>query len=208
MRIKVSPTRMELLRLRKRIELARRGHKLLQDKLEGLIKEFMPLIEDYVRLRAELDRRTPEVLSLFARVAAETGEENLRAALTQTGFRASVAISEKRLANIPVPVLEAEFERSRPFYSLTGTPRMLDRASEELAELLPVMLQCVEREQAVRRLAAEIERTRRRVNALEYIMIPRLQEARKFIQSKLDEDERAARVRNMKVKELLEKSAE
>ena len=82
MRIKVSPTRMELLRLRKRVELARRGHKLLQDKLEGLIKEFMPLIEEYVRLRAELDSRTPEVLSMFARVAAETGEENLRGALT------------------------------------------------------------------------------------------------------------------------------
>ena len=174
MRIKVSPTRMELLRLRKRIELARRGHKLLQDKLEGLIKEFMPLIEDYVRLRAELDRRTPEVLSMFARVAAETGEEQLRGALTQTGFQASVTLSEKRLANVPVPVLEAEFERTLPYYSLAATPRLLDDAAEALAELLPVMLQCIEREQAVRRLASEIERTRRRVNALEYIMIPRM----------------------------------
>jgi V/A-type H+-transporting ATPase subunit D len=206
MRMKVSPTRMELLRLRKRIELAQRGHKLLQDKLEGLIKEFMPLIEEYVRLRAELDRKTPSALGQFALVAADIGEEALRAALAQTGFKASVQLSEARLANVPVPILEAEFVRSRPFYSLTGTPKVLDRAAAELADLLPVMLQCVQREQAVRRLAEEIERTRRRVNALEYIMIPRLRETRKYIQSKLDEDERAARVRNMKVKELLEKS--
>jgi V/A-type H+-transporting ATPase subunit D len=106
-----------------------------------------------------------------------------------------------------VPVLEAEFARSRPYYSLVATPADLDRASRALSELLPVLLECAQTEQAVRRLAAEIERTRRRVNALEYIMIPRLQEARKFIQSKLDEDERSARVRNMKVKELLERAS-
>jgi V/A-type H+-transporting ATPase subunit D len=207
MQMKVSPTRMELLRLRKRVELARRGHKLLQDKLEGLIKAFMPLIEEYVRLRAELDERTPRVLGMFAEVAAETGDEQLRSALGQTGFKAQVSVSERRLSNVTVPVLEAAFERSRPFYSLTGTPQTLDAAAEQLAELLPVMLKCVELEEAVRRLADEIERTRRRVNALEYIQIPRLQGARKYIQSKLDEDERAARIRNMKVKEILERSA-
>jgi V/A-type H+-transporting ATPase subunit D len=207
MMLKVAPTRMELLRLRKRIELARRGHKLLQDKLEGLIKEFMPLIEEYVRLRAELDRRTPEVMGLFALVGAETGEAALRTALGQTGVRAEVDLSEQRRANVPVPVLDLRMERSAPHYSLAATPRILDRAAEGLSELLPEVLACAQTEQAVRRLAAEIERTRRRVNALEYIMIPRLQEARKFIQSKLDEDERAARVRNMKVKDLLEKAA-
>ena len=207
MQIRVDPTRMQLLRLRKRIELARRGHKLLQDKLEGLIKEFMPLVEEYVTLRGKLDEQTPRVLALFSAVAAEMGNENLRTALGQTGFKGEVDLSEERRANVPVPVLTVRMERSGTFYSLLSTPAQLDRAVSELEELLPLILQTAEKEEGVRRLVREIERTRRRVNALEYILIPGLVQARKFIQAKLDEDERASRVRNMKVKELLEKAA-
>lgn len=207
MQIKVAPTRMELLRLKKRIELARRGHKLLQDKLEGLIKEFMPLVDEYVALRDELDRRMPQVLGLFAQASAQTGEDAIRTALAQTGFHATVEITEERLASVPVPILSASVERSKPFYSLLATPAALDQAVAELLDLFTLILKTAQKEEAVRRLAKEIERTRRRVNALEYILLPRLTAARKFIQAKLDEDERAARIRNMKVKELLEKAA-
>jgi len=205
--IRVDPTRMELLRLRKRIELARRGHKLLQEKLEGLIKEFMPLVEEYVMLRDQLDRQTPRVLALFSTVAVEMGDENLRTALGQTGFKGEVDLSEERRANVPVPVLNVHTERSSLFYSLLSTPATFDRAVAQLDGLFSLILRTAEKEEGVRRLAKEIERTRRRVNALEYILIPGLLRARKFIQAKLDEDERASRVRNMKVKELLEKAA-
>jgi V/A-type H+-transporting ATPase subunit D len=198
---------MELLRLRKRIELARRGHKLLQEKLEGLIKEFMPLVEEYVMLRDQLDRQTPRVLALFSTVAVEMGDENLRTALGQTGFKGEVDLSEERRANVPVPVLNVHTERSSLFYSLLSTPATFDRAVAQLDGLFSLILRTAEKEEGVRRLAKEIERTRRRVNALEYILIPGLLRARKFIQAKLDEDERASRVRNMKVKELLEKAA-
>lgn len=207
MQIRVDPTRMELLRLRKRIELARRGHKLLQEKLEGLIKEFMPLVEEYVMLRDQLDRQTPRVLALFSTVAVEMGDENLRTALGQTGFKGEVDLSEERRANVPVPVLNVHTERSSLFYSLLSTPATFDRAVAQLDGLFSLILRTAEKEEGVRRLAKEIERTRRRVNALEYILIPGLLRARKFIQAKLDEDERASRVRNMKVKELLEKAA-
>ena len=207
MQIKVAPTRMELLRLKKRIELAHRGHRLLQDKLEGLIKEFLPLIDEYVASREELDRRYPQALAFTARAAAEVGEERLRPALAQTGLRAEVQVSEQRRAGVAVPVMEAVIDRARPFYSLLSTPAAFDRAVNELVEVLPLILKAVQLEQTVRRFAKEIERTRRRVNALEYILIPQLAGARKFIQAKLDEDERAARIRNMKVKELLEKAA-
>lgn len=206
MELNVVPTRMELLRLRRRIELAQRGHKLLQDKLEGLIKEFMPLIDEYVSLRDTIDEELPELISVFSRVAAEKGEEDLRAALGQTGLRADVDVTEIRRANVPVPILRARIDRGLPFYSLLSTPPLLDRAAKDLLKLFPVLLKTLETEEAVRRLAAEIQRTRRRVNALEYIFIPRLLKARRFIQDKLDEDERAARIRNMKVKELLEKA--
>jgi V/A-type H+-transporting ATPase subunit D len=205
--INVPPTRMELLRLKKRIELAHRGHRLLQDKLEGLIKEFMPLVNEYVAARDQVDRRLPEVLELTARASAQAGERRIRPALAQTGFAAQVEISEDRRAGVVVPVLAAEVSRGRPFYSLLATPAVFDQAVAELVEVLPLILKATELEQAVRRFAREIERTRRRVNALEYILIPQLHAARKFIQAKLDEDERAARIRSMKVKELLEKAA-
>ena len=207
MQIKVAPTRMELLRLKKRIELAHRGHRLLQDKLEGLIKEFLPLIDEYVASRDELDRRYPRALALTARAAAEVGEERLAPALGQTGLRVQVEVGEQRRSGVAVPVLQADIERSRPFYSLLSTPELFDRAVAELVDVLPLILKAVQLEQAVRRFAKEIERTRRRVNALEYILIPQLHGARKFIQAKLDEDERASRIRNMKVKELLDKAA-
>jgi V/A-type H+-transporting ATPase subunit D len=207
MEIKVPPTRMELLRLKKRIELAHRGHRLLQDKLEGLIKEFLPLIDEYVASRDELDRRYPQALGFTASAAAEVGEDRLRTALAQTGLRAEVQVSEQRRAGVAIPVMEAVIDRARPFYSLLATPAIFDRAVAELVEVLPLILKAVQLEQAVRRFAREIERTRRRVNALEYILIPQLHGARKFIQAKLDEDERASRIRNMKVKELLDKAA-
>ncbi len=204
MEIKVVPTRMELLRLRKRIEFAERGHDLLEEKLEGLIKEFMPLVDEYVELRDELDGKLPRLLSSFSRVAAE---KDVRPALSQTGFQGTVEVSEGRRANVPVPRLRPHVERSLAHYSLLSTPPALDGAVDGLVEVFPLLLKTLETEVAVRRLAAEIERTRRRVNALEYIFIPRLHDARRFIQDKLDEDERASRIRNMKVKELLEKAA-
>jgi V/A-type H+-transporting ATPase subunit D len=207
MQIKVAPTRMELLRLKKRIELAHRGHRLLQDKLEGLIKEFLPLIDEYVAARDALDRRYPRALAFTALAAAEVGEDRLGPALAQTGLRVDVEVGEQRRAGVAVPVMQAAIERSLPFYSLLGTPERFDRAVAELVDVLPLILKAVELEQAVRRFAKEIERTRRRVNALEYILIPQLAGARKFIQAKLDEDERASRIRNMKVKELLDKAA-
>jgi len=198
---------MELLRLKKRLELARRGHKLLQDKLEGLIKDFMPLVEHYVSLRRKVDALLPAALSLFGRAAADADDELLRTSLGQTGLAVGILLKEEKKGPVLLPVLTAHFERDKPFYSLLSTPRSLDKAVSSLDKVFPILLQTVEKEESVRRLALEIERTRRRVNALEYILIPRLVQARKSIQAKLDEDERASRVRNMKVKELLEKAA-
>jgi V/A-type H+/Na+-transporting ATPase subunit D len=203
----VTPTRMELLRLRKRLEVAVRGHKLLQDKLEGLVKEFMPLVEEYVSIRNEVDRRIPEVFALFARVAAEIGEEKLVTSLGQTGFEATIELHEEKRATVLVPLLQTQFKRSQPFYSLLTTPHGLDDAVAALVDLLPRVLHAAEIEEALRRLAAEIERTRRRVNALEHIFIPRVTSSIKFIQDRLEEDERAALVRSMKVKQLTEKAS-
>ena len=203
----VTPTRMELLRLRKRLEVAVRGHKLLQDKLEGLVKEFMPLVEEYVAIRNEVDRRIPEVFALFAKVAAEVGEDKLVMSLGQTGFEATIELHKEKRATVAVPLLQLQIERSQPFYSLLTTPHELDEAVAALVDLLPRVLHAAQIEEAVRRLAAEIERTRRRVNALEYIFIPRVTASIKFIQDRLEEDERAALVRSMKVKQLTEKAS-
>jgi V/A-type H+-transporting ATPase subunit D len=206
--IKVSPTRMELLRLRKRIELARRGHKLLQDKLEGLVKEFLPLVERYVALRERLDSSLPATLRLFQEAVAEAGDRALRPALERSGVRVALDLDEERRANVALPVITADILRQSPTYGLVSTPEVLDDAVGRLARAFEDIVLAAKTEESVRRLAVEIERTRRRVNALEYVTIPRLIAARKGIQFKLDEDERAARIRSMKVKEILERHAQ
>jgi len=194
---------MALLRLRQRIVMARRGHKLLKDKLEGLIQIFMPLVDEYGALRNRVDTELPGTLRLFILASATSGEKAVNAALDEFETKIDVKISMKNIMSIPVPELTLGGFDIRSSYSTVSTNTDFDRASESLREVFPVLLQLAALEDAVLRMALEIGKTRRRVNALEYVLIPSLAATIKSISSKLDENDRSDRARLMKIKDML-----
>lgn len=200
MRLAVNPTRMELLRLRKRLIVARRGHKLLKDKLEGLMKEFLQIAKEYKTARRAVDQELPYVLKLF--VLAETASSTLiiEHALVNIRQDLQIAAKKRRLMGVAIPLLEVTAGDSIGGYSLLHTPAELDMAIVGLQTFLLKLTKMAELEETVRRLSREIEKTRRRVNALEHTFIPRMVETVKFITSKLDEIERSNTSRLMKIK--------
>jgi V/A-type H+-transporting ATPase subunit D len=204
MEIIVNPNRMELLKLRARLDLSVRGHKLLKDKLEGLVKEFMPLVGAYRRKRRHLDELIPRTLNLFSLAAASSSSEIVSLALEECRGEAEIAAETRRVMGIASPSFKMKRFRVEMAYSLIATPPELDLAARELGSLLPKIVELASLEELLRRLAGEIEKTRRRVNALEYVMIPGINAAKRGIEVKLEESDRSSRVRLMKVKEILE----
>lgn len=201
-RLAVNPTRMEMLRLRKRLQVAVRGHKLLKDKLDGLMKEFMALAQEYKRHRVEVDERLPQVMKLFVLAEVTSSRLVTEDALEHTRQELEVTRKTRRIMGVPTPALEVRFgDAAGGGYSRVHTSVELDQAIAGLRSFLPTLLKMVELEEAVRLLAAEIEKTRRRVNALEHSFIPRMQETIKYIKNKLDEMERSNTSRLMKIKE-------
>ncbi len=202
MKIKINPTRMELLRLKKRYAITIRAHKLLKDKLEGLMKEFLRLVEGYKEARLKLDSELPEVLKLFVLASMSSQGRIIRAALDQSRDKLDVRLKFKRIMNVNTPSFEAVVSPGTN-YSFLDTPPDLDDAVSGLKGYLPGILMLAGLEQSVRLVAKEIEKTRRRVNALEHVMIPNLKETIKFIKGKLDEMERSNISTVMKIKEMI-----
>ncbi len=203
MKIRVNPTRMQLLRLKKRLVMSRRGHKLLKDKMEGLVQAFMELVGEYGALRDEIDRALPATLSLFMLAKGISGEEAVTTALEETDTRLDVAIDRKSVMSVAYPEVELKGFELRPSYSTLATSTDFDMASGSMRDIFPKLLLLASKEEAVVRMADEIEKTRRRVNALEYVMIPSLSSTIKEIASKLEEAERSSRARLMKVKDMI-----
>lgn len=201
--MRVNPNRMELLKLRKRGATARRGHKLLKDKLDELMKEFHLRIASNRRLRRDVERELKAAYGLFALVRAESGSGALAAALMAGEPRPLVEVAEKSVMSVRVPVFTVAELPEPGGYSLATTPALLDTALDRLATVAPKMIELAEREKAIELLAAEIERTRRRVNALEYVLIPGIEAATRDITMKLEEAERGNLSRLMKVKAML-----
>lgn len=202
--LRVNPNRMELLKLRKRAETARRGHKLLKDKLDELLKEFMARIAENRRLRTDVERELFAAYGLLAISRAEAGAPVVAQALL-SGEPADVVSAESRnVMSVHVPVLTLGELPTPEGYSYATTPALLDGALAGLTAVVPRMVELAEREKAIELLAAEIESTRRRVNALEYVLMPQLDGAVREIRMKLDEAERGERTRLMKVKDMLE----
>ncbi len=199
-RLAVNPTRMELLRLRKRLQVAVRGHKLLKDKLDGLMKEFMSLAAEYKRYRLAVDEELPRVMKLF--VVAEVTSSRLitEDALENTRQELRIERKIRRIMSVNVPRLDVEFGETTGGYSMVHTSVELDDAITGLRAFLPKLLKMVELEETIRLLSDEIEKTRRRVNALEHSFIPRMTETIKYIKDKLDETERSNTSRLMKIK--------
>lgn len=202
--IRVSPNRMELLKLRRRAETAKRGHKLLKDKLDELLREFMARISENRRLRTEVEKELFAAYGQLAIARAEAGAPVIAQALLAGAPAELVTASSKNVMSVHVPVLTLGQIPKPSGYSYATTPAVLDGALASLSAVAPKMIELAEREKAIELLAAEIETTRRRVNALEYVLMPQLNDAIRDIRMKLDESERSERTRLMKVKDMLE----
>jgi len=204
----VSPTRMQLQKLKKRYIVARRGHKLLKDKLDELLKNFLELVKRNRDLRAAVDSALAEAFTGFAVARAVMSSEAVEEALMYPKERATVTASSRNLMSVQVPQLkwdlEGQSDRSKIYpYGFALTSYELDRAIRLLSDTMPLLIELAEVEKSVELLAEAIESTRRRVNALEHVMIPQLEADIKYIRMKLDEMERGNLTRLMKVKEIV-----
>lgn len=207
MPLKVNPNRMELLKLKKRASVARRGHKLLKDKLDELMKQFLALVHQARSLRLEAEERLSTYYQMFALARAEMSTAVIEEALFFPRARSLIEVSFRNIINIAIPEFRLERQESYDCYGLATTPAILDKALESLDKTLPLLIRLAEVEKAIDLLADEIERTRRRVNALEYVVIPQIEETIVFIAMKLDEMERASLTRLMKIKKMVAPSS-
>jgi len=203
MKQRINATRMELMRVRKRLALAQRGHKLLKDKLEGLIKELTDRLADYKTLRLRVDEAWPRIFGRFAMAGAAGSASATETAIAQARPKVKVETSIERIMGIAITHAEAKIVAPGGAYSLMQTSPAMDEALRDLREFLPDLIRLAVLEQAVRALCAEVEKTRRRANALEYVLVPDLSEARKIIAGRLEEMARSDTSRLMKVKQML-----
>ena len=200
--INVSPTRMELKKLKNRYAAARRGHKLLKDKRDELMKHFLDTVRENEELREKVEKKLRAYYRSFTAAGAVGNPRMLEEALITSSGENLINMELSRTMGVTVPVLEGGDITVGIGYGMAFTPAGLDAALEELSQLAADMISLAELEKTAQLLAGEIERTRRRVNALEYILMPRYLESIKIISMKLDEDERGSRARLMKVKEM------
>lgn len=210
-RLNVNPTRMELTKLKKRLATATRGHKLLKDKQDELMRRFVELVKYNNKLRSEVEDKLQGAFKDFMMASAAISPEFLEEAIAYPKERISLEIKEKNIMSVNVPVMkfvrELEDDPGSIYpYGFYSTSSELDTSISQLYSILPKLLELAEVEKSCQLMADEIEKTRRRVNALEYMTIPQLQETIKYIVMKLDENERGALTRLMKVKDMIEKA--
>lgn len=207
--IRVNPTRMELKNIGAKLSTARRGHKLLKDKCDELMRRFLDVVREDKALRASVEERLAEVHRSFAVAAAEQSPRAMREALILPKRQTSLSVEYKNMMSVTVPefTLAVRGGASGAPYGYAYTSGELDRAVSLLSDMAQDMARLATLEKTAQLLAEEIERTRRRVNALEYIMIPRYESAMKTISMKLDENERGNTTRLMKVKDMMLRAA-
>lgn len=205
-RMNVNPTRMELTNLKRRLNTAVRGHKLLKDKRDELMKQFLDIVREAKDLCENVDSRLAGYYKMMIGAKATLSEEDLAAALMMPKISASLTASSENIMSVNVPKFEFHTESRGTTilpYGFLDTNGELDSAVMTLSEIFKSMLTLAEKEKACELLADEIEKTRRRVNSLEYVMIPQLNETIKYIKMKLDENERGNTTRLMKVKDMM-----
>lgn len=204
-KLNVNPTRMELRRLKNRLKTATRGHKLLKDKSDEMIRQFMLYVRENKRLREEVEQQLADALNSFMLARAVSSDSAIEEAIAMPAAKAELITSSKNVMSVNVPVFDVREGDSKDLYpySFASVTSELDTSISSLTVLLPKLLKLAEVEKTCNMLADEIEKNRRRVNALEYVMIPQLEETIKYIVMKLDENERGATTRLMKVKSMI-----
>lgn len=208
-KMNVNPTRMELRRLKTRLKTATRGHKLLKDKSDEMIRQFMVYVRENKRLREEIEAELSIALKGFTLARAVSSNAVIEEAVMMPATKAEISLSSDNVMSVEVPsisVVEHEGQDKYP-YSFDTVTSELDASIGTLSTLLMKLVKLAEVEKTCNMLADEIEKNRRRVNALEYVMIPQIEETIKYINMKLDENERASTIRLMKVKSMIEQKS-
>lgn len=209
-RLNVNPTRMEMTRLKKQLTTATRGHKLLKDKLDELMKQFLDIVRENKMLREEAEAAIEKAYESFIIARAVMSEEYLGEALMMPKQTVRVDVSDRNIMSVDVPVFDFKTEGGQGDifpYGLAFTSGELDDSMKAFESAMQPLLRLAESEKTAQLLAQEIEKTRRRVNALENVMIPNYQETIKYIRMKLEENDRANTTRLMKVKDMVLKDA-
>ncbi|MBS4929787.1 MAG: V-type ATP synthase subunit D [Clostridiales bacterium] len=203
----VNPTRMELTRLKKKLATAVRGHKLLKDKRDELMRQFLDLVRENMELRQKVEAGIKEANKNFVIAKAGMSEQELHSALMAPKQEVYLETTKKNIMSVDIPVFEYKTrtadENDIYSYGFAFTSSDLDGAVKSLSDKLPDMLRLAEIEKSCQLMASEIEKTRRRVNALEHVIIPETQKNIKYITMKLDENERSTQIRLMKVKDMM-----
>ena len=203
----VNPTRMQLTKLKKQLTTAVRGHKMLKDKRDELMRRFIDLVQENKRLRDKVERELALCNAHFVNASAVMSKESLDASLMSPKQQISLNVSQKNVMSVNIPAFTAESRTANEGdifpYGFAFTSFELDDAVMSLNDLLPDLIRLAEIEKSCELMSAEIEKTRRRVNSLEHVMIPRYQETIKYIAMKLEENDRSSRTRLMKVKDML-----
>ncbi|AEH25242.1 V-type ATP synthase subunit D [Pyrococcus yayanosii] len=209
--LKVKPTRMELLKLKRRVKLAERGHKLLKEKQDALIMEFFTVYDEALALRRELNQKMAAAFEVLRKAQLEVGTLRLREIALGVKKNEEIEVKTRNVMGVRVPLIEVPKLRRKPSergYPLVASTASVDAAAEKFEEVLELAIKLAEVEEALKRLGKEIEKTKRRVNALEYIIIPRMKNTIKFIEQHLDEMERENFFRLKRVKALIEARSE
>ena len=205
--ITVSPTRMELTRLKGKLRTAQRGHKLLKDKRDELMKQFLDTVRELRSLRSQVEEELMRVHSSFTVASALMSAQAMEQALMYPKQSVELTMTFKNVMSVNVPEYHYQTRTDDTGdifpYGFAATSGELDGAVAALGEVFQRMLKLAETEKAAQLMAEEIEKTRRRVNALEYVVIPETQENIRYITMKLDENDRSTTTRLMKVKDML-----
>ncbi|MEG1845644.1 MAG: V-type ATP synthase subunit D [Oscillospiraceae bacterium] len=203
----VNPTRMELTNLKRKLVTAKRGHKLLKDKRDELMRRFLELVRENKELRKTVEQGIEEANRHMAVARSVMSDSTLSVALMIPTQEMSLEISEKNVMSVMLPEFDIKFKTADAndiySYGFAFTSSDLDNAVKSLSDITPLLLRLAEVEKSCQLMSSEIEKTRRRVNALEHVMIPRYEETIKYITMKLDENERSATTRLMKVKNMM-----
>ena len=203
----VNPTRMQLSKLKKQRTTAVRGHKMLKDKRDELMRQFLDLVRETRELRDRVESELERCNAHFVNAGAVMSKEALDASLLSPKQQINVDVSSKNVMSVEIPQFETSTRTSDSAdifpYGFAFTSFELDDAVMSLDSLLPDLIKLAQYEKSCELMSAEIEKTRRRVNSLEHVMIPRYQETIKYISMKLEENDRSSRTRLMKVKDML-----
>lgn len=200
---KVKPTRIELLNLRNKLKKSQRGHKLLKEKRDGLMSNFMGIVREAKEKRKEMEEKLASAGKDFALASAGFSQKEIEQFFLDPSSEVKVKINQKNIMGVKIPLFECEVKKKQENYSYFSFPIRMEQSLKKFQGLLSLMLELASIEHAARLLSFEIEKTRRRVNALEYIVIPQVEKNIKYISSKLDEDERFDKIVRMKVKDMI-----